>query len=70
MTKDLKPGDAVAWNSRQGRIEGRVVGKQVTETSIKGHKVAASKDDPQFIVESEATGARAAHRPAALKRRK
>lgn len=34
-----------------------------------GDKVAASKDDPQLIVESDRTGARAAHKPEALNKR-
>ncbi len=66
MSKDLKKGDAVEWNTSQGKTEGKVVRKQTSETEIKGHKVAASKDDPQYIVESDKTGARAAHKPEAL----
>ena len=44
-----------------------MVKKQTTETQIKGHKVAASKDNPQFIVETE-EGKRAAHKAEALTR--
>jgi hypothetical protein len=44
-----------------------VVRKQTSETQIKGHKVAASKDNPQFIVETE-DGKKAAHKPSALTR--
>ena len=40
--------------------------KQTSETRIKGHKVAASSDDPQYIVESSKSGKRAAHKPEAL----
>ena len=70
MTKELKPGDKVAWDWSQGEVKGTVVKKQTTPTSIKGHKVAASKDDPQYIVESDKTGAKAAHKPDELRRRK
>jgi hypothetical protein len=45
-----------------------VVEKQTSQTRIKGHKVAASKDDPQYIVESDKSGKRAAHKPDALKK--
>jgi hypothetical protein len=69
MTRDPKPGDRVAWNTSQGETTGRVVKKQTSPTRIKGHKVAASEDNPQLIVESDRTGARAAHRPGALKKR-
>ncbi|MBU8536343.1 hypervirulence associated TUDOR domain-containing protein [Falsiroseomonas tokyonensis] len=67
--KTLKPGDKVAWGTSQGETHGKVVRKQTSPTEIKGHKVAASKDDPQYIVESDKTGARAAHKPSALHKR-
>jgi len=65
MTDEPKPGDKVTWNSHGGTAEGKVVKKQTTPTSIKGHKVAASKDEPQFIVETD-EGKRAAHKATAL----
>ena len=65
MAKTLKRGDKVSWDSSGGHSVGKVVKKQTTPTQIKGHKVAASKDDPQFIVETE-EGKRAAHKPSAL----
>jgi uncharacterized protein YijF (DUF1287 family) len=68
MTKDLKPGDAVTWKTSQGETHGEVVKKQTSPTKIKTHKVAASQDDPQFIVKSDKTGALAAHKPDALKK--
>lgn len=68
MAKDLKPGDHVAWNTSQGETEGVVEKKQTSPTKIKGHKVAASKDHPEFIVRSDKTGAKAAHKAEALKK--
>jgi plastocyanin len=65
MAEDLKAGDTVKWNSHGGEAHGKVVKKQTSETQIKGHKVAASKENPQFIVET-AEGKRAAHKPGAL----
>ena len=44
------------------------VKEQTSPTQIKGHKVAASKDEPQLIVKSDKTGATAAHKPSALKK--
>jgi hypothetical protein len=64
---DVKSGDQVKWNSHGGTAEGKVVKKVTSETSIKGHKVKASKDDPQFIVETDG-GKKAAHKPGALKK--
>ena len=70
MSAALKPGDAVTWDSSEGRIEGKVVSKATQPTRIKGHKVAASPDDPQFIVKSDKTGAKAAHKPESLKKKR
>jgi len=68
MTKELKKGDKVEWDTSQGKTHGMVEKKQTTETHIKGHKVAATKDDPQYIVKSDKSGAKAAHKPDALKK--
>jgi hypothetical protein len=67
MADDLSKGDKVSWKSHGGTAHGKVVKKQTTPTEIKGHKVAASKDNPQFIVETD-EGKKAAHKPAALKK--
>ena len=67
--KRFSKGDKVAWETSQGETHGHVVKKQTTPTRIKGHAVAASADNPEYIVESDKTGARAAHKPEALKRR-
>ncbi len=69
MAKDLKPGDKVEWDTSQGETQGQVVKKQTTPTKIKTHTVAASKDNPQYIVESEKSGKRAAHKPEELRKR-
>ena len=66
MAQELKPGDKVKWTSSGGETVGKVVRKQTTPTTIKGHKVAASKDNPEYIVESDKTGAQAAHKPGGL----
>lgn len=69
MTKTLKPGDKVEWNTSQGETHGTVVKKQTTEIHIKKHKVAATKDDPQYIVKSDKSGKEAAHKPDELKKK-
>ncbi|HET9638491.1 MAG TPA: DUF2945 domain-containing protein [Allosphingosinicella sp.] len=65
MTASFSKGDKVKWNSHGGEAHGKVVRKQTGPTRIKGHKVAASPDNPQFIVETE-EGKRAAHKTEAL----
>jgi plastocyanin len=69
MAKSLKPGDKVEWDTSQGKTHGKVVKKQTSETRIKGHKVAASKDNPEFIVQSDKSGKKAAHKPGELKKK-
>jgi plastocyanin len=67
VAEKLKPGDKVAWSSHGGTAHGKVVREQTSPTRIKGHKVAASKDEPQIIVETH-EGKRAAHKAGALRR--
>ncbi len=68
MAKELKPGDKVKWGTSQGETHGEVVKKQTTPTKIKSHKVAASKDNPEYIVKSDKSGKPAAHKPEELKK--
>ena len=65
MADNLKAGDRVSWKSHGGEAHGKVVKKQTSETHIKSHKVAASKEHPQYIVETD-EGKRAAHKAEAL----
>lgn len=67
MAETLKPGDEVSWSSHGGSAHGKVVREQTSATRIKGHKVAASKESPQLVVETD-EGKRAAHKPEALRR--
>ena len=67
MTRELHRGDKVEWDSSGGHSTGKVVRKLTSPMTIKGHKVAASKDNPEFLVKTE-EGKRAAHKPGALKR--
>ena len=66
MTEDLKKGDHVTWKSHGGEAEGTVKRKITSDTEAAGRKVKASKDDPQYEVESEKSGGRAVHKPSAL----
>jgi len=42
--------------------------KLTAPTDIKGHHVAASDGNPEFLVESEKSGKEAAHKPESLKK--
>jgi hypothetical protein len=67
MSKSLKPGDRVSWNTSQGETRGEVVRKQTRPMKIKGHKVEASAENPEYVVKSAKSGGLAAHKPDALK---
>ena len=66
----LKLGDSVEWDTSQGKTSGKVEKKITEPTDIKKHHVAASKDNPEYIVESDKSGKEAAHKPEELKKTK
>ncbi len=68
MPKEFRKGDRVEWDTSQGATQGRVIQEQTSPTHIKGHNVKASKENPQYIVESNKSGKRAAHKPGELRR--
>jgi hypothetical protein len=65
--KKLKAGDRVHLNSHGGEAHGKVVKRLTSPVQIKGHKVAASPDNPEYLVKTD-EGKRAAHRAEALTR--
>ena len=67
MTDELTAGDRVSWKSHGGTARGKVVRKLTAPMTIKSHKVAASKENPQFLVETD-DGQHAAHKPGALRK--
>ena len=67
MVKSLRAGDKVSWSSHGGTAHGKVVKKVTSPMTIKGHKVAASKDNPEYLVESD-EGKRAAHKAGSLRK--
>lgn len=64
---DLKSGDKVTWKSHGGTAHGKVDKKITSTTTIKGHKAKATKEEPQYVVESD-NGGKAAHKRDALKK--
>ncbi|WP_109482665.1 DUF2945 domain-containing protein [Paraburkholderia sp. C35] len=66
MSRNLKAGERVSWNTPQGMTAGKIVRAITTHTELDGHTVAASKDDVHYEVESEKSGKRAVHRAEAL----
>lgn len=64
----LHKGDRVRWNTSQGETDGEIVAVREQDFQLHEQKYRASRDEPMYIVESEGSGKRAAHRADALKR--
>lgn len=70
MSKNLKQSEKVEWSSHGGKAVGKVKKKLTSDTQVKGQKIRASEDDPRYLVESEKSGGRAAHKAEALTKKK
>jgi hypothetical protein len=66
MADDFSKGDHVTWRSHGQEVEGTVKRTITRETEAAGRRVKASKDEPQYEVESDKTGKTAVHKPGAL----
>ena len=62
----MKVGDKVSWDTSQGRTRGTIVEKKTKDFQLAKQQWRASEDEPMYVVESEKTGAKAAHKPGAL----
>lgn len=68
MSDQLHKGDRVEWKTSQGKTQGEVEKKLTKPTEIKGHHVAASQNNPEYLVKSDKSGKEAAHKPESLKK--
>jgi hypothetical protein len=68
--KTFRKGEKVEWDSSGGHSAGKVLKKITKPTQIKGHKVAASPDNPEYVVQSDKSGKNAAHKPSGLQKAK
>lgn len=68
MTAEFKVGDHVTWNSEVGHITGKITKVHKQDFEFMSRTRRASHDDPQFEVESDKTGHKAAHKADALKK--
>lgn len=64
--QEFRQGDRVSWQTSQGTTHGKVVKRLTSPIDIEGHHVAASEDNPEYLVASDKTGKQAAHQPDAL----
>jgi hypothetical protein len=70
MTKEFSKGDKVEWSSHGGEAVGEVEKKITSRTEAAGRTVAASEDEPQYLVKSDKSGGEAVHKPDALRKKK
>jgi hypothetical protein len=68
MSSEFTKGDRVSWNTSQGRTRGVVVERKTADFEFADQHFTASADEPAFIVESEKSGTRAAHKGTALRK--
>ena len=67
---EFKKGDRVEWDSHGGTAVGTVERKITERTEAGGRTVAASEDEPQYLVRSEKSGGTAVHKPDALRKKR
>lgn len=66
--EQFKRGDRVEWNFRGRPVQGKVRRRLTARTEIDGRPVAASKEDPRYVVRSEKSGKETVRRAEALRR--
>jgi hypothetical protein len=69
MVEEFTKGDKVEWSSHGGTAEGTVEETITERTEAAGRTVAASPDDPQYLVRSDKSGGEAVHKPSALRKK-
>jgi len=70
MTQKFKVGDHVAWNSEAGRVSGTIIKVHIRNTDYKGYTRHASKENPQYEIQSDKTDHIALHKGSALRKLK
>lgn len=68
MRGEFKTGDRVSWNSEAGRVSGIIRKKISASTEFKGYTVRASREEPQYLIESDKTDHLAVHKGSALRK--
>jgi Hypervirulence associated proteins TUDOR domain len=66
MKGTFKVGDHVTWNSEAGHVSGTIVKVHTKDVSYKGYTHHASKDEPQYEIQSDKSDHIAMHKGSAL----
>ena len=67
MSRTLKRGDDVQWNSEAGRVRGIILKKITSDIRIQGYVHHASKNQPEYLIQSDQTDHVAIHKGPALR---
>lgn len=62
----FKKGDHVKWKFQNGETEGKITKVHTEDFTFMKKERKASKDEPQYEVESDKTGEKAVHKADAL----
>lgn len=68
VARKLKVGDHVTWNSEAGHVSGKIIKVHSTDFDYKGYTHHASKEDPQYEIQSDKTDHIAVHKASALRK--
>lgn len=68
MAQRFKVNDHVSWSSEAGRVSGVIIKVHTSDTTYKGHRRHASREEPQYEIKSDKTDHIAMHKDSALTR--
>jgi hypothetical protein len=68
MPGAFRIGDHVSWNSEAGRVSGVIRKRISAPIEFKGYTVHASREEPQYLIESDKTDHLAMHKGSALRK--
>jgi len=68
MSRELKVGDHVSWNSEAGRVSGTIIKVHTQDVNYKGYIHRASRNEPQYEIQSDKTDHIALHKRRALRK--
>lgn len=66
MAPTFKRGDKVTWQAGQGTTTGTVQERVTAPTEVDGQTIAASRDEPRYLVKNDRTDKVTGHRPETL----
>ncbi|HEV2418438.1 MAG TPA: DUF2945 domain-containing protein [Terriglobia bacterium] len=67
MSKTFKCGDHVEWNSEAGRVRGTITKKVISDVKFNGYTHHATREEPQYFINSDKTDHVAIHKGSALR---